>query len=265
MLRTASLIALGIAICIAGSDAGAVTQSGAVTQPKNTKVETRKSKADERRYRRGFNQGVTRTDQLNSAQLQGIRKRMIGHRKVSYRELQLLADRGDGLAALYVAKRLSTNPAHNADTIHYYTIACTTGRAGAVAPLARQLKSASNGVSKVRLDQAEATLLQHAARRNPVAIDALVKFYAAGEPFGTNPQEAERLRREAAKGGDSKVALDLAIAMISEGLLDEDEKSEARRYLEIAEKSPELSVKTVAAAVLRQLDAAPVNPIEVSQ
>ncbi|KQV70462.1 hypothetical protein [Rhizobium sp. Root1220] len=259
MHRTAALICVGIAICLAGGDAQAVPQ------PKDKKVETRKSKAEERRYRRGFNQGITHTAQLDSAQLQEIRKRMISHRRVSYRELQMLADHGDGVAALFVAKTLAAKPALNADTIHYYTIASSTGRAGAVAPLARHLASASDRVSKARLDQAEATLLQHAARKNPVAIAALLKFYAKGEPFGPEPQQVERLQREAAKGGNTKVALDLAIAMISEGLSDDEEKSEARSYLAIAETSKELSVKTVAAAVLRKLESAPVNSIEVSQ
>ena len=67
------------------------------------------------------------------------------------------------------------------------------------------------------------------------------------------------------KGGDAKVALDLAISMISEGLSDESEKAEAMNYLRIAEKSPDLKIKTVAATVGRSLQAAQVTEIEVSQ
>lgn len=230
------------------------------TPPKQTKHSvTAKEKAAEKRYRSNFAQGITRTDQLQSIQLQLIRKRMISQRSVSYREIQTLADMGDGLAALFVGKRLSDNPGLTADAIHYYTIACSTGRAGAVGPLVSLLSRNATDISQARLKYAETTLRSHAARGNPVAIAGLVKFYKSGQPFGQNLEAAEDLQRRAAKAGDGKTALDLAIGMISEGLPDESNKAEALNYLHIAEKSNDLRVKTIAAAVVRSLESAPVT------
>jgi TPR repeat protein len=239
--------------------------AAAQAAPQVKSAATPQSRAAERRYRSGFARGITRTDQLPSLQLQAIRRRMISHRRVTYSEIQMLADRGDGLAALFVAKRLSNDPDLIADAIHYYTIACSTGRAGAVSPLVGLLGRSPPGMSAARLEQAEKTLRDHAARRNPVAIAGLIKFYSTGLPFGRKPDEAQKLQRDAAKGGDAKVALDLAISMISEGLSGESEKAEAMNYLRIAEKSPDLKIKTVAATVGRSLQAAPVTEIEVSQ
>ncbi|MEK1888624.1 MAG: hypothetical protein AAAB35_13860 [Phyllobacterium sp.] len=235
--------------------------SRAETSPsKQTKPPlTAKEKAAEKRYRKSFAQGITRTDQLPSAQLQSIRKRMISQRSVAYREVQTLADKGDGLAALFVGKRLSANPDLTADAIHYYTIACSTGRAGAVGPLVSLLARDPANLSEARLRYAETTLRDHAARGNPVAAAALIRFYKSGHPFGLNLKVAEDLQRQAAKGGDGKTALDLAIAMISEGLPDESDRAEALNYLHIAERSNDLKVKTIAAAVVRSLESTPVT------
>lgn len=224
-----------------------------------------KSKAAVQRYRQGFNQGVTRTDQLTDPALQAIRRRMIARQRVSYKELQMLADRGDGVAAIYVAKRLAANPKLTADAIHYYTIACSTGRAGAVAPLSRLLSATSETVSEPRLAQAEKTLRDHASRGNPVAAAQLVKFYKSGRPFGAKPDEVLRLERQAAAGGDSKTALNLAISMISQGLAGDQEKEEARHFLTIAKDSAEPSTSAIADAVLRRLEKEPTNLLEVSQ
>ncbi|MEK1875760.1 MAG: hypothetical protein AAAC50_25590 [Rhizobium altiplani] len=251
------LLAFSFAVGI-GSN---VTPAAAVTK----NAEATKSKADAKRYRQGFNQGITRTDQLEGPELQSIRRRMIARQRVSYKELQMLADRGDGVAALYVAKRLAANPTLKADAVHYYTIACSTGRAGAVAPLSRLLSTETGSISDPRLDQAEQTLRDHAARGNPVAVAQLIKFYKSGHPFGAKPDEVIRLERQAASSGDAKTALDMAISMISQGLTSEQEKKEARQFLITAQTSAEPSTRAVAAAVLRRLDTEPTNLVEVSQ
>jgi len=258
MKTRALLLAFSVVVGLGcnGAAAGAVTKGSA---------EATKSKADTKRYRRGFNQGITRTDQLESVELQSIRRRMIARQRVSYKELQLLADMGDGVAAIYVAKRLAANPKLQADAVHYYTIACSTGRAGAVAPLSRLLSSTTGSVSDPRLVQAEQTLRDHAARGNPVAVAQLIKFYKSGHPFGTKPEEVIRYERQAADSGDAKTALNMAISMISQGLTSEQEKNEARQFLVTAQKSAEPSTKAVAGAVLRRLETEPTNLVEVSQ
>jgi TPR repeat protein len=253
-------ILLSNAILAASLVAGNLNAGAETSPPKQTKqLLTAKEKAAQNRYRKSFAQGITRTDQLPSMQLQSIRKRMISQRSVSYRELQTLADKGDGLAALFVGKRLSGNPDLTADAIHYYTIACSTGRAGAVGPLVSLLARGPTDISQARLSYAETTLRDHATRGNPVAMAALIRFYKSGHPFGMNSEVAQKLQRQAAKGGDGKMALDLAIAMISEGLPDENNKTEALNYLHIAEKSNDLKVKTIAAAVVRTLERTPVT------
>jgi len=253
ILLSGAIVAVSFVVCSPNA-------SAETSLPKQTKPPlTAKEKAAEKRYRKSFSQGIIRTDQLPNMQLQSIRKRMISQRSVSYRELQTLADKGDGLAALFVGKRLSGNPNLTADAIHYYTIACSTGRAGAVGPLVSLLARDPTGISQARLSYAERTLRDHAARLNPVAMAALIRFYKSGHPFGLNPKVAEELQRRAAKGGDGKTALDLAISMISEGLPDESNKNEALNYLHIAEKSSDLKVKTIAAAVVRSLESTPVT------
>lgn len=254
------LLPLLVALSLAADLESGVTFASEVASGANPK-----SKAAVQRYRQGFDQGITRTDQLNDVTLQAIRRRMIARQRVTYKELQMLADRGDGVAAIYLAKRLSANPKLTGDAIHYYTIACSTGRPGAVAPLSRLLKVSSESVSQPRLVQAEKTLRDHAARGNPVAAAQLVKFYKSGRPFGAKPDEVLRLERQAAAGGDSKTALNLAISMISQGLASEDEKEEAEHFLSIAQTSSEPSTSAMAAAVMRQLKKEPMNLVEVSQ
>ena len=137
-----------------------------------------------------------------------IRNRMIAGKNVSYKELLKLADSGDDLAQLNLAKRIEADndPATLDAAARYYRRAAENGRNSAVRPLIRLLNA------DVFLDQpknlaASRDLLEKlAAKGDPVARDGLIAMYRAGKPFGPDPARADELLVAAAEGGDAKAA-----------------------------------------------------------
>ncbi|WP_055048766.1 hypothetical protein [Devosia sp. A16] len=183
-----------------------------------------------------------------------IRNRMIAGKKVSYRELQALADSGDDLAQLNLAKRIEAD--HDPETIdaaaRYYRRAAENGRTSAIRPLIRLLNA------DVFLDQpknlaASRDLLEKlAGDGDAVARDGLIAMYRTGKPFGLDPTRADELLVAAAKGGDAKAALDLAFALLS-GTPEPAQIEEAKGYLKLAAASDTLNVRTMAENLLRTL------------
>jgi hypothetical protein len=184
-----------------------------------------------------------------------IRNRMIAGKNVSYKELLKLADSGDDLAQLNLAKRIEADndPATLDAAARYYRRAAENGRSSAVRPLIRLLNA------DVFLDQpknlaASRDLLEKlAAKGDPVARDGLIAMYRAGKPFGPDTARADELLVAAAEGGDAKAALDLAFALLS-GTPDAARIEEAKGYLKLAAASDTLNVRTMAENLLRTLE-----------
>ena len=212
------------------------------------------------RKKKGFITGITRTDQLPTRELRDARKRMVSNRRLPYRQMQALADRGDSLAALLIAKQLYAKPELSNDALHYFTIAASAGRTGAVKPLlALVRRSEPTDANRKRLAAAEATLRAHASRGDDAAFEGLISAYRAGTPFEDSAKKYAEFRTKAALSGNSTAALEEAISLMSQGET-ATRKEEIEAYLVLAERSDDLKTQSVAGALRRKL-AAPDLPV----
>lgn len=192
--------------------------------------------------------GITRTDQLPTQTLRNIRRKMLSRRRVSHAQLRLLADTGDGLAALLFAKRIEAmkDPKLGADAVHYYSRAAYSGRKSALPALVRLLRTANVALDGNKLRQAEAALHAHAAKGSELATASLAKFYRTGSPFGLKPEEAERLMRRSAEAGDEQAAFDLAVALMQKQPQTDETRRDMLKYLELAKGSEKPGLQAMA-------------------
>lgn len=207
------------------------------------------------RKKKGFITGITRTDQLPTRELRDARKRMVTNRRLSYRQMQALADRGDSLAALLIAKQLYAKPQLSNDALHYFTIAASAGRSGAVKPLVALVRrSEPTDANRKRLAAAEAALQAHAARGDDAAFEGLISAYRAGTPFENSASKYAEFRAKAAAGGNATAALEEAISLMSQDNAP-TRKKDIEAYLLVAERSDDLKTQSVAGALRRKLAA----------
>jgi len=184
-----------------------------------------------------------------------IRNRMIAGKEVSYKDMQALADSGDDLAQLHLAKRIEADndPATLDAAARYYRRAAENGRTSAVRPLIRLLNADVFLDQPKNLTSSQELLEKLAADGNATARDGLIGMYRTGKPFGLDPTRADALLVAAAKGGDAKAALDLAFALLS-GTPQTAEIEEAKDYLKVAAASDTLNIRTMAENLLRTLE-----------
>lgn len=187
--------------------------------------------------------------------LAAIRKRMIARRVVAYRDLQTLADRGDGLAAFRLGQQLeaTADPAVASDAVHYYAMAVSLGRAFALSSMVRVLGHENAAFTPAHLQQAEHALLREAARGNAKAAKSLVHFYQSGSPFGKREEQAAELLKTRAGKSDAVAAYQLALLMLSEDGEDEAKRQEIIGYLEIARDHGTIGISASATNLLRML------------
>lgn len=202
--------------------------------------------------------------------LKDLRRSMLKGRELSDRELQTLADAGEGLAAARYAKRLEArdDPAFLDDAAHYYAIAVYMGRDFAVPRLVAILGKPEAEFGPARLRNIRAVLDRAVRKGNPVAAAGLADLLLKGERFGTDAPLARDLLLAAAEAGDAKAALRLALGLIrgSDGLPPDPEV--ARRALELAAANPDPGVQAMVATLQRQLsggDAVPAPAPETAE
>ncbi len=198
--------------------------------------------------------GITKTAQLPTPRLRGIRQRMVKGRSVPMMQLRELADLGDSLAAIRFAKQLEKEDRNRlaGDALHYYGRAAFAGREYAIGPMVRILREKGTALSQNQLKQAELVLQSWSSKGSPSATDALTAFYRSGKPFGQKPEELAALMRRAAESGDGKVALDLAMSLLA-GTPSDAAREEARGYLKVASASQTPAVKAMAENLLRRV------------
>ena len=205
-----------------------------------------------------FVQGIQSMRELGP-ELRKIRTRMFDDAtKVSYRSLQRLADAGDGLAAMLIGRRIldEANPALNASAVHYFALAAYNGRAAAIQPLATLLGQIGTTLSPALLSQAQQALEVQADHHQPLAIEALVRFYGSEPIFGADPTRVEAYLAKLGEIGRVEAVLDLGVSAMAAGAT-----SDAIRYLEAAALSADLRTRVTAENLLRQLRA-PTVPAE---
>lgn len=202
-----------------------------------------------------FDNKVTHTRDLPSAALQAARKRMVSGGNVTTSQLRALADAGDGLAAYRYGKLLqaSVPPAKAGAAAHYYAIAAYTGRAFAVAPLAKLLVAEGDDYGPSLLQQSLNALTIQAISGNAKAAQVLGQMYSEGVPFGRDLMQAQHFLAMAGQN-DPLAALKLGIVLITDPADAALDHVGARAALTLAANSDNLSAHVTAQNLLRLLD-----------
>lgn len=202
---------------------------------------------------RPFKRGITQTVELPTPGLQNARRRLIAGQTLATAELRSLADAGDSLAQLRFAKLLGQlgDPSLAIAQIHYYAMAAYNGREGAVRPLVALVRANVASLDEAALHNVESALLAQAMHGHVDAMSELARFYLVGEPFGSKPDEGRELMAKVARSGDYRIALDLAVQIMGDGL-NTDALGEARTFLEIAASSPEPALRATALSLLSE-------------
>lgn len=214
-----------------------------------------------------FDNAVRKTRDLPSASLQATRRKMISGAEMSPRELQALADAGDGLAAFRFGKILEErgDPDPTGIAAHYFAIAAYTGRAFAVPPLARLLRSDGAMYGKSRLRNGLNAMTVQALSGNALAATLLGQMYADGAPFGYDLAKAETFLGMTTGGGSPKAILHLGLALMSDPSDASTGHTGARSALILAAAGDDLAVRVTAENLLRLIDEMPKPQPEVTE
>lgn len=211
--------------------------------------------------------GVQRTDQLPTEQLRNLRKKMTAGQTLATRDLRTLADAADGLAAFKYGKWLEEQgkPQLLPDAVHYYAIASFTDRDFAVRRLVALLTLPNLELTGPRTNEALDAMTRQAQSGNADAAMALAQMYAAGRPFGKDPDATRKWLEVAANGGrgDAAVKLALIYMMPTDGAAPDHAK--ARAALALAASQPDPGTKAMAQTLLARLGTMPaplVLPVE---
>lgn len=202
-----------------------------------------------------IDRGITHTRQLPTADLRRLRKAMVGNRPLRDADLRRLAEAGDGLAALRMVKRLRPRgPAEHASDIAYYaSIASGAGRQGLFDDFVAALYLlAPAREPKHRVSQYIRVLYPHAWAGNSLAQDALIALNGPGNLFGPMSEATRaRIRQE----GGARMVLALAMKDLSRDDLDAAALTRVIGYLELAERTGDLPVRTMAQSLRRSAEA----------
>ncbi|MFC3084587.1 hypothetical protein [Tabrizicola soli] len=189
-----------------------------------------------------------------SPRLKDLRRSMMAGRELSDRQLQVLADAGEGLAAARYARRLEERGLveYLDDAAHYYSIAVYADREFAIPRLIAILRGGQAEFGPARLRNIR-EVLDREARTDPVAAAGLAELLLRGKPFEQDVPRARELLLAAAEAGDFKAGIRLAQSHFTgaPGLPPDPEG--ARRPLELALSSPDPGVQSIARTLLNQL------------
>lgn len=189
-----------------------------------------------------------------SPRLKDLRRSMLAGRELSDRQLQVLADAGEGLAAARYARRLEERGQveYLDDAAHYYSIAVHADRAFAIPRLVAILRGGKAEFGPARLRNI-GWVLDRESARDPIAAAGLAELLIRGEPFGQDVTRARALLLSAAEAGDFKAAIRLAQSHFAgaPGLPPDPEG--ARPALELALSSPDPGVQSIARTLLGRL------------
>ena len=206
--------------------------------------------------------GLQSSKRLRTAALRRARAAMHAGEPVSTENLRRLADAGDGLAAQrYVRILLSGDTAADPSDISYYAaIAVGTGRIWTLKPMIEAMHRLDPETEpKARVSKYIRVLYPHAWAGNSVALDALVAFNGEGRLFGPlSDKTRQRILSEAKQQGDGQTELSLAMGILeverASDTPDPTAMAKAREYLELAQGSDHLAVRTTAQNLLRMIE-----------
>jgi TPR repeat protein len=185
-------------------------------------------------------------------ELQMVRKRLLAGKSVSYRQLQALADHGDSIGAFRMGERLNAmnDPGLATDALHYFSIAVFQDRAYAVGQMVEILSRTDVKIAPAHLTQAELALETQVRRGNEKAIEALIRFYIEGRPFGTKRDQLETLLNAGGGGKNAEAAFRMAVMLLSGSDRTPDKEQQAERYLKIANENGSIGIRASASSLL---------------
>lgn len=188
--------------------------------------------------------------------LQDARKRLLAGKKVSYGELQALADARDGIGAFRLAERIQKqgDPALATHALHYFAIAAYQDRGYAVRNMMTILSDDSLDLSPSHLESAEAALRLQARKGNDQAVEGLIRLYSEGRRFGDKRDELEALLASGTGRKNGDTAFRLAILLLSDRDRTPEQTERASRFLAIAEQNGSIGMKAAASNLLAQLE-----------
>lgn len=191
--------------------------------------------------------------------LQEARKRLLAGKRVSYGELQALADAKDGIGAFKLAERIQTqgDPKLATDALHYFAIAAYEDRGYAVRHMMAILNDGSLELRPSHLESAEAALRRQARKGNEQAVEGLIRLYSEGRLFGDKRDELEALLASGAGKKNGDTAFKLAVLLLSDRDRTPEETQRATRFLAIAEENGSIGMKAAAGNLLAQLQTKP--------
>ncbi len=187
--------------------------------------------------------------------LQTARKRLLAGKRVSYAELQALADARDGVGAFKLAERIQKqgDPKLATDALHYFAIAAYQDRGYAVRHMLDILGNDSLQLSPSHLESAEAALRLQARKGNEQAVEGLIRLYSEGRLFGDKRGELEALLASGTGKKNGDTAFKLAILLLSDRDRTPEQTEQATRFLAIAEENGSIGMKAAASNLLAQL------------
>jgi hypothetical protein len=187
--------------------------------------------------------------------LQATRKNLLAGKRVTYRQLQALADAGDGIGAFKLAERIQSqdDPKLATHALHYYSLAAFAGRGYAVRHMLNILADDQLQLSPSHLASAEAALRNQAKKGNEIAVDGLIKLYSQGRPFGEKRGELEALLASGAGKKNGDTAFRMAVMLLSQPSRTPEQTEQAARYLGIARDKGSVGMKAAASNLLAQL------------
>jgi len=187
--------------------------------------------------------------------LQAARKRLLAGQKVSYDELQALADAKDGIGAFKLAERIQkqADPKLATHALHYYAIAAYQDRGYAVRHMLTILSDGSLQLQPSHLENAEAALRLQARKGNEQAVEGLIRLYSEGRLFGDKRGELEALLASGTGKKNGDTAFKLAVLLLSDRDRTSEQTEQAARFLAIAEENGSVGMKAAASNLLAQL------------
>lgn len=187
--------------------------------------------------------------------LQEARKRLLAGKRVSYGELQALADAKDGIGAFKLAERIQKqgDPKLATDALHYFAIAAYEDRGYAVGRMMEILGNDSLELSPSHLKSAEAALRLQARKGNDKAVEGLIRLYSEGRRFGDKRDELEALLASGIGKKNGDTAFKLAVLLLSDRDRTPEQTEQAARFLAIAEENGSIGMKAAATNILAQL------------
>ncbi|MGR3502279.1 hypothetical protein [Pseudaestuariivita sp.] len=193
--------------------------------------------------------GLRKTKYLRSRELRQARVALLDKQELPRETLKALADRQDTLAALRYSNLLwREGLEENATEIaQYASISAGAGRVSSLKKMIRAMEYLDpDTTSQALKNQLMRILYPYAWAGNPLAMDAVVAYNGEGRLFGKLSARTRARIEEHSAGGDGRVELRMALDLIRNTPRTPEAEAQARRYLERAQSSSNLAVRTMA-------------------